>query len=50
VDAIALVSLARDAFEDWRAIRNDDSAQDFLLSLFLPRAAEKLTRWANRPE
>jgi|SRR5271168_950959 len=36
-DAIATVDLGTSAFHDWRAIRTEDSAQDFLLQLFLPK-------------
>ena len=39
-DAIGQIGLARAAFEDWRAIRTEDSAQDYLLSLLFPRSAE----------
>lgn len=34
------VDLAIDAFDDWRAIREQEDAQDFLLNLLFPRAAE----------
>jgi hypothetical protein len=40
--AIAQIDLASAAFADWRAIRTEDSAQDFLLNLFLPNAADRL--------
>lgn len=36
-NAIAQIDLAARAFTDWRAIRNTDAAQDYLLYLFLPR-------------
>lgn len=35
-DTIAAVALASTAFEQWREIRDDGAAQDFLLQLFLP--------------
>jgi len=38
-NAIGQIDLASDAFADWRAIRGQDSAQDFLLALFLPKPA-----------
>jgi hypothetical protein len=41
-NATAQIDLASNAFEDWRAIRDQDAAQDYLLNLFLPRAAEIL--------
>lgn len=31
------IDLASSAFKDWRAIRTTDAAQDFLLTLFLPK-------------
>jgi hypothetical protein len=34
---VGLLNLATDAFADWRAIRDQEAAQDYLLSLFLPR-------------
>jgi hypothetical protein len=37
LDAMAQLDLARAAFADWRAIRVTDEAQDFLLTLFLPK-------------
>jgi hypothetical protein len=36
-NTIDLLDLATAAFKDWRAIRTQDAAQDFLLSLFLPK-------------
>jgi hypothetical protein len=36
-DAIDVLDLAAAAFKDWRAIRTQDAAQDFLLTLFLPK-------------
>jgi hypothetical protein len=39
-NAMGQVDLAIDAFEDWRAIREQEAAQDFLLNLLFPRAAE----------
>jgi hypothetical protein len=36
-NAIGALDLATDAFRDWRAVRTQDAAQDFLLSLFLPK-------------
>ena len=39
-NAIGQIDLARKAFEDWRAIRTEDAAQDYLLNLLFPRAAE----------
>jgi uncharacterized protein (UPF0332 family) len=36
-DAEEVIAVARDAFQAWRAIANDDAAQDFLLNLFLPK-------------
>jgi|CZKS01.1.fsa_nt_gi uncharacterized protein (UPF0332 family) len=41
-NAIGQIDLASAAFEDWRAIRTQDAAQDYLLNLFLPRAAERM--------
>jgi hypothetical protein len=41
-DAITEIDLASRAFEHWRAIRLEDAAQDFLLNLFFPRAADRL--------
>ena len=32
-----LADVAAGAFGDWRSIRTTDAAQDFLLSLFLPK-------------
>ena len=39
-NAIGQIDLARTAFEDWLAIRSEDAAQDYLLNLLFPRAAE----------
>jgi uncharacterized protein (UPF0332 family) len=39
-NAVAQIDLASAAFDDWRAISTQESAQDYLLNLFLPRAAE----------
>ena len=39
-NAMGQVDLAIDAFEDWRAIREGEAAQDYLLNLLFPRAAE----------
>jgi len=36
-DAVAQIDLASAAFADWRAIRGTDEAQDYLLTLFLPK-------------
>ena len=36
-DAAARIDLAGAAFADWRAIRGADEAQDYLLTLFLPK-------------
>jgi len=36
-NAIGQIDLASAAFEDWRAIRAEDAAQDYLLTLFLPK-------------
>lgn len=36
-NAIAAIDLASAAFSDWRAIRKQTSAQDHLLTLFLPK-------------
>lgn len=36
-DAIEVLDLASAAFSDWRAIRSQDAAQDYLLQLFLPK-------------
>jgi hypothetical protein len=36
-DAISVIDLARNAFRDWRSIREQPEAQDFLLQLFLPK-------------
>jgi hypothetical protein len=36
-DVVGLLNLATDAFADWRAIRDQEAAQDYLLSLFLPK-------------
>lgn len=36
-DAIEVLDLAKSAFSDWRAIRSQDAAQDYLLQLFLPK-------------
>jgi hypothetical protein len=41
-NTIGQIDLAGAAFDDWRAIRTQDAAQDYLLNLFLPRAAEKM--------
>src|SRR5271166_3079186 len=40
-NAIGALDLASAAFGDWRAIRAQDAAQDFLLQLFLPKAARQ---------
>jgi uncharacterized protein (UPF0332 family) len=37
VTAVGLIEKASQAFDNWRAIRAQDEAQDFLLSLFLPK-------------
>ena len=37
IDAIGKVDAASAAFKDWRSIRTTDEAQDFLLTLFMPR-------------
>jgi len=36
-DAESWVNEAKVAFDNWRAIRNSEDAQDFLLALFLPK-------------
>ncbi len=36
-NALAAIDLASSAFGDWRAIRKQVSAQDYLLALFLPK-------------
>jgi uncharacterized protein (UPF0332 family) len=36
-DVIDVLTLATDAFKAWQAIRTEDSAQDYLLQLFLPK-------------
>jgi hypothetical protein len=36
-NAIGQIDLVSDAFADWRAIRTQHAAQDFLLTLFLPK-------------
>jgi uncharacterized protein (UPF0332 family) len=36
-NALAAIDLASSAFSDWRSIRKQVSAQDYLLALFLPR-------------
>ena len=36
-NTIAAVDMASSAFNDWRAIRTEDAAQDYLLALFLPK-------------
>jgi hypothetical protein len=36
-DVAAAVLLATESFAAWRAIRNDVSAQDYILQLFLPK-------------
>jgi uncharacterized protein (UPF0332 family) len=41
-NAVAQIDLASEAFDDWRAICEQEAAQDYLLNLFLPRAAEVL--------
>jgi len=41
-NTIGQIDLAGAAFDDWRAIRTQDATQDYLLNLFLPRAAEKM--------
>jgi len=35
--AMAQIYIARDAFQNWRAINTTPDAEDFLLSLFLPK-------------
>ena len=55
-DVIRKIDLARKAFEDWRDICTEDSAQDYLLNLLFPRAAELMKSskgevpppWASR--
>ena len=41
-NVIGQIDLVRAAFKDWRAISTRDTAQDFLLNLLMPRAAEIL--------
>ncbi len=36
-NALAAIDLASSAFSDWRSIRKQVSAQDYLLALFLPK-------------
>lgn len=36
-DVLNVLALATDAFAAWRAISTEDSAQDYLLQLFLPK-------------
>jgi hypothetical protein len=36
-NAVAAIDLTSSAFSDWRSIRKQVSAQDYLLALFLPR-------------
>jgi hypothetical protein len=36
-NAIAAIDLVSGAFSDWRAIRTQDDAQDYLLQLFFPK-------------
>jgi uncharacterized protein (UPF0332 family) len=36
-NAVAAIDLASSAFSDWRSIRKQVSAQDYLLALFLPK-------------
>lgn len=36
-DVLNVLTLATDAFTAWRAISNQDAAQDYLLQLFLPK-------------
>ena len=36
-NAISQLDLVADAFRDWRAIRETEDAQDYLLTLFLPK-------------
>ena len=36
-NAIGAIDLVRAAFSDWQAIRSQDTAQDYLLQLFLPK-------------
>ena len=36
-DVVGWLNLATEAFADWRAIRDQEAAQDYLLSLFLPK-------------
>jgi hypothetical protein len=35
--AVGEIDLTRSAFQDWRAIRATEAAQDYLLNLFLPK-------------
>ena len=39
-NAIGQIDLVSAAFEDWHSICWEDAAQDFLLNLLFPRAAE----------
>ena len=39
-NAIGQIDLVSAAFEDWHSICTEDAAQDFLLNLLFPRAAE----------
>ena len=45
-NAIAAIDLVRAAFNDWRAIRTQDSAQDYLLQLFSAKDAAASERAA----
>lgn len=48
-NAVAQLDLASAAFDEWRAICHQDAAQDYLLNLFLPRAAEILKSSKGEP-
>ena len=48
-NAMAQVDIASSAFEDWRAIRTLAPAQDYLLNLFLPKAAEIIKSSKDEP-
>jgi hypothetical protein len=48
-NTVAQIDLASAAFDDWRAICEDEAAQDYLLNLFLPRAAEILKSSKGEP-
>ena len=37
INAIGAIDAVSAAFGDWRAIRAEDAAQDYLLQLFLPK-------------